>query len=79
MFVIVLKSTKSNILTICFSFMTNCMIESKKLAALLIIEQQKRLEAFERTQGIGNQNYPVDQVLGPMEGKAVLLKVSLKP
>ena len=42
---------------------------------LLILEQQKRLEAFERTQGIGHQNYPVDQILGPMEGKAVMLKV----
>ena len=44
---------------------------------VLILEQQQRLEAFERTQGIGHQNYPVDQILGPMEGKTVLLKVSI--
>ena len=43
---------------------------------MLIMEQQQRLEAFERTQGIGKQSYPVDQVLGPMDGKAALLKVS---
>ena len=44
---------------------------------LLILDQQKRLEAFEKTKGIGQQNYPVEEVLGPMEGKAAQLKVIL--
>jgi hypothetical protein len=42
---------------------------------MLIFEQQRKLEAFQKTRGIGRQEYPVDDVLGPMEGKAVLLKV----
>ena len=42
-------------------------------------EQQRRIEAFERTQGIGRQEYPVSDALGgPMEGKAFQLKVTLK-
>ena len=44
---------------------------------MLILEQQKKLEAFQKTQGIGRQEYPVDEILGPMEGKAVLFKVFL--
>ena len=42
---------------------------------MLILEQQRKLEAFQRTQGIGRQDYPVEDVLGPMDGKAVMLKV----
>ena len=41
----------------------------------LIMEQQRRLECFERTQGIGRQDYPVYEILGPIEGKAAQLKV----
>ena len=41
-------------------------------------EQQRRIEAFERTQGIGRQEYPVSDALGgPMEGRAFQLKVTL--
>ena len=42
---------------------------------MLILEQQRKLEAFQRTQGIGLQDYPVDDILGPIEGKAAMLKV----
>ena len=42
---------------------------------MLILEQQRKLEAFQKSQGIGRQEYPVDEILGPMEGKAVMLKV----
>ena len=51
------------------------MTEQEK--EFLILDQQKRLEAFEKTKGIGHQNYPVEEVLGPMEGKAAQLKVSI--
>ena len=49
------------------------MTEQEK--EILILEQQRRLESFERTQGVGRQDYPIDEVLGPMEGKAMLPKV----
>ena len=49
------------------------MTEQEK--EILILEQQRRLEEFEKTQGVGRQNFPVEEVLGPMEGKAVMLKV----
>ena len=49
------------------------MTEQEK--EILILEQQRRLEEFEKTQGVGRQDYPVEEVLGPMEGKAVMLKV----
>ena len=49
------------------------MTEQEK--EVLILEQQRRLEEFEKTQGVGRQDFPVEEVLGPMEGKAVMLKV----
>ena len=49
------------------------MTEQEK--EILILEQQRRLEEFEKTQGVGRQDFPVEEVLGPMEGKAVMLKV----
>ena len=49
------------------------MTEQEK--EILILEQQRRLEEFEKTQGVGRQDFPVEELLGPMEGKAVMLKV----
>ena len=51
------------------------MAEEEK--EMLVAEQQRKIEAFERTQGIGQQDYPVSDALGgPMEGRALQLKVA---
>ena len=43
----------------------------------IVAEQQRRIEAFERTQGLGRQDYEVNEILGgSMEGKAKQLKVN---